>query len=371
VECHGESDPGREWVSRWRWSETDFGLDPKPLDPGKETEVVIRTPMPIRNSKFGQQPRGTCDNFHVIAAVFADGTVSGDLSWVNAIVNERRKVYQDIAKATEMLNKAVADKTDPSGVVKQFEEWWQDERPGRMAPAKTGYGEASGSSWQGAREGQPLVPKMPPRAGTSPRAAVPGVTLSLLQQEKTSLPDTIKMLAAWRERLGQIKAVTEAAGAASSADLPRRLRVALPPDPDLVGKPAPDFALKDVDSHQVTLKDLRGKSVLLTFWATWCEPCRNELPQIEALYEALKDKGLVVLAVNVNESAETAKKFFAEQGYTFQCLVDPAGEANKQYGAGGIPRTILIDKDGIVRDFHRGYGPKVDLRASVKKLGLE
>ena len=375
VECHGESDPGPQWVSRWHWSETDFGLDPKPLDPGKETEVVIRKPMSIANSKFGQQPRGTCDNFHVIAAVFADGTVSGDLSWINAIMNERRKVYQDIAKATEMLNKAVANKTDPSAVVKQFEEWWQAERPGRMAPAKTGYGVAFGSSWQGARPGQPLVPKMPPRAGTSPRAAVPGVTLSLIQKEGTSLPETIKLLAAWRERLGQIKAVTEAAGPDSSADLPRRARLPvpdLPPEPDLVGKPAPDFTLKDVDGREVALRDLRGKSVLLTFWATWCEPCRKELPQIEALYKALKDKGLVVLAVNVNESAETAKKFFAEQGYTFQCLIDPAGEANKQYGAGGgIPRTILIDKDGIVRDFQSGFGPQVDLSAKVKKLGLD
>ena len=146
---------------------------------------------------------------------------------------------------------------------------------------------------------------------------------------------------------------------------------ALPPDPDLVGNPAPDFTLKDMDGHEVALKDLRGKAVLLTFWFTSCPPCRVEMPQLEALYEALKDKGLVVVAINNTETAEVAKKFFAEQGFTFPSLLDPAGEANEQYGEGGYPRTILIDKDGIVRDFQRGFGPRVDLRAKVKKLGFD
>ena len=139
---------------------------------------------------------------------------------------------------------------------------------------------------------------------------------------------------------------------------------------EAVGKPAPDFTLKDVDGREVALKDLRGKAVLLNFWATWCEPCRDEMPHLEALHEAFKDKGLVVIGINATESAEIARKYFAEQGYTFQSLLDPAGDAYNKYGAGGYPGTVLIDKDGIVRYAQRGFNSKVDLRAEVLKLGL-
>ena len=137
----------------------------------------------------------------------------------------------------------------------------------------------------------------------------------------------------------------------------------------MVGQAAPDIALKDVDGHQFFLKDLRGKPVFVNFWATWCEPCRMEMPQIQALQEKFKDQGLVVVGINYSESAETAKKYFSQEKYTMRNLLDPTSETFNRYGAGGIPKVVLIDKDGIVRYFQQGYSSRQDFAAEITKLG--
>jgi len=279
VECHKPASGG--WASQWHWSDTSLGLDPKPLDPGKETDFAVPKAMITR----------TCDDFHVIAAVFADGTVSGDRSWITAIVDERRRVYQDIAKAIDMLNKSVNDGADRSAVVKQFTEWRDAELPNPGRVPKT-YGETLGFNPQSPK---PFIPTRP-----FARAAVPGLTVLLLQEQANAIPDAVKALQEWRERLGQIKLVTEAGGPTSPPETRPRQQAqsARPADPDLIGKPAPDFTLKDLDGREIALKDLRGKAVLLNFWGSWCPPCREELPQLEALYKALKDKGQVVIGID-------------------------------------------------------------------------
>jgi peroxiredoxin len=92
------------------------------------------------------------------------------------------------------------------------------------------------------------------------------------------------------------------------------------------------------------------------------------MPHIKALYDRFKDKGLTVVCVDTNEPTETARKYFEEQKYSFINLMDSGGDASRKYGAGGIPRLVLIDKDGIVRYFHRGWGTGMDLTPEVNKL---
>jgi len=138
----------------------------------------------------------------------------------------------------------------------------------------------------------------------------------------------------------------------------------------LLGKPAPDFTLKDLDGREVALKDFLGKTVLLNFWATWCAPCREQMPQIELLSRDFKDKGLVVLGVNDNETVEVAKKYFAEHQYSFGSVLDSGKIMSGKYGVTGIPVVVLIDKTGVVRFFQQGYRTEQDFPAEVKKLGL-
>jgi cytochrome c biogenesis protein CcmG, thiol:disulfide interchange protein DsbE len=138
--------------------------------------------------------------------------------------------------------------------------------------------------------------------------------------------------------------------------------------PELAGKPAPEFTLSDVDNNEVKLASLRGKPVLLDFWATWCEPCREASLHIQALHEQFKDKKLVVLGIDTDEPAEKPRKYFADQKYTFGNLLGSGSDVVKNYGANGIPLVVLIDKDGVVRYVHRGWGSDLDLTPEVKKL---
>ena len=114
------------------------------------------------------------------------------------------------------------------------------------------------------------------------------------------------------------------------------------------GEPAPDFALPTVEGQTVTLSALRGQAVLLNFWATWCPPCREEMPSIERLHQELKDQGLVILAVDVDESPKLVAKFMKDFRLTFPALIDSGSRVSSQYGVGGLPTTILIDGRGRV-----------------------
>jgi len=115
----------------------------------------------------------------------------------------------------------------------------------------------------------------------------------------------------------------------------------------MVGKLAPDFALRDLDGHEVRLSALRGKSVLLDFWATWCKPCQNALPVIEMLHRGLRENGLAVLTVD-DEPPEISGSFLKRFGYTIPTLTDPNKETANLYHVFGIPTLILIDREGKI-----------------------
>ena len=113
---------------------------------------------------------------------------------------------------------------------------------------------------------------------------------------------------------------------------------------------APDFTLFTQDGKQVALSDFRGQPVLLNFWATWCAPCRYEMPLFQEIFKDNKwiEKGLVILAVNLQESADNVRLFIAQYGFSYTVLLDSTGEVGNRYNVMAIPATLFIDKDGII-----------------------
>jgi len=109
----------------------------------------------------------------------------------------------------------------------------------------------------------------------------------------------------------------------------------------------PDFSLRDLEGRVYRLADLRGKVVFLNLWATWCPPCREEMPSMEALYRRLKHRDFVMLAVSEDEAGAAVVKPFVESlGVTFPVLLDPEGRLPARYGVTGFPETFIIDKSG-------------------------
>ncbi|MFQ5901006.1 MAG: peroxiredoxin family protein [Thermodesulfobacteriota bacterium] len=113
--------------------------------------------------------------------------------------------------------------------------------------------------------------------------------------------------------------------------------------------PAPDFVLSTPDNRLIELTEFRGKVVFINFWASWCKPCRDEMPSMERLYKRYKDKGLVILAVNIMEDTDTVKGFMDELGLTFTPLMDRKGEVKQLYNVYTIPTSYLLDKTGVIR----------------------
>ncbi len=122
------------------------------------------------------------------------------------------------------------------------------------------------------------------------------------------------------------------------------------------GNRAPDFTLKSLDGKSVTLSELQGNKVLLNFWATWCSPCKKEMPYIQGVHEAWRQKGVVVLGVAVkqNQSLDGVKLFVQDNGYTFTVLFDGEGKVAGLYQVSEVPKTVFIDADGIVREVRLG-----------------
>lgn len=118
---------------------------------------------------------------------------------------------------------------------------------------------------------------------------------------------------------------------------------------DRSGFPAPDFTLKDMEGHAHRLSDFHGKVVFLNVWATWCPPCRMEMPSMERLYRRLRDRDFTMLAVSEDENGAAAvKPFIDEMGLTFPVLLDEDGVVPPRYGVTGYPETFIIDRDGRV-----------------------
>jgi peroxiredoxin len=137
---------------------------------------------------------------------------------------------------------------------------------------------------------------------------------------------------------------------------------------------APDFSLMGLNGERITLSDFRGQPVLINFWASWCGPCRLEMPAIERIYREYKDKGFVVLTVNTTyqDNLADVEAFIEEHNLTFPILLDQDGSTTKPYQLTALPSSYFIDSEGIIQEVVIG-GPMAEalLRTRVEKLFKE
>jgi peroxiredoxin len=116
-----------------------------------------------------------------------------------------------------------------------------------------------------------------------------------------------------------------------------------------IGKPAPEFALNDINGKKVSLSEYKGKVVLLNFWATFCGPCKAEMPSLNNLFLALKNDGLIVLAISTDDSEKPIQSFITKKAITFPVLIDKNQEVYfDKYGVRSIPTSFIIDRDGVI-----------------------
>ncbi|NLP37508.1 MAG: TlpA family protein disulfide reductase [Firmicutes bacterium] len=131
---------------------------------------------------------------------------------------------------------------------------------------------------------------------------------------------------------------------------------------------APDFTLKDLDGNKISLSEQRGQVVMLNFWAISCPYCRAEMPDMQDVYTELHSEGFTILAVNINDSPAEAADFMRRHGYTFPVLIDEDWQVSILYEAYSIPKTLLLDRNGVIRHLHYGPIDAETLGAMVKDL---
>lgn len=128
---------------------------------------------------------------------------------------------------------------------------------------------------------------------------------------------------------------------------------------DLRGRPAPDFALRSLDGENRRLSELRGEVVLINFWATWCGPCRQEMPLLDEIHRKYQSLGFTVWGVNVDGGGDGGRgaDMARSLGLSFPVLFDDAKTVSKLYDIDTMPMTLLVGRDGTVRFVHQGYKP--------------
>ena len=125
----------------------------------------------------------------------------------------------------------------------------------------------------------------------------------------------------------------------------------------LAGKAAPDFVLKSATGENLRLSEYRGDVVMINFWATWCGPCRQEMPLLDELYNRYQRVGFSLLGVNIDDDSQKAMAMVKELDVSFPVLFDAQKKVSKLYEVEAMPVTILVDREGTVRHVHHGYKP--------------
>jgi peroxiredoxin len=136
----------------------------------------------------------------------------------------------------------------------------------------------------------------------------------------------------------------------------------------VAGDKAPRFALLDVNGTSVSLSDFNGRPLMINFWATWCPPCRLEMPELQKAHTGYQDQGLVVLAVNQQEETQQVREFMNELGLTFTPLLDTDGNVGRAYGAQALPSTYFVDRSGQVTAVHRGILSEEQIEAYLTQI---
>lgn len=152
-------------------------------------------------------------------------------------------------------------------------------------------------------------------------------------------------------------------------DMSAQPNAALPPAP-VIGHPAPDWQLPGLDGEAMALGDLAGRPVVLNFWATWCGPCRAEMPELQRLHErtAAAADGLVVVGINQGEAASQVTGFRQQIGVDFPTALDQRLGVSRQYGVNSLPTTFFIDRSGVIRDIFIGPMSDAVLAAKLRSI---
>ena len=132
-----------------------------------------------------------------------------------------------------------------------------------------------------------------------------------------------------------------------------------------IRQPAPDFTLADLEGNQVSLSDFRGKTVFLNFWATWCPPCRAEMPEIEAIHQEYKERDVVVIGVDLLEQEDTIRQYVQQGGYTWTFVIDTTGQVGASYRVAALPTSVFVDSEGIIRGINVGAMTKRSMEAKL------
>lgn len=177
------------------------------------------------------------------------------------------------------------------------------------------------------------------------------------RQRHGSLRGFDDLLARYREQAGQAAAARELAAGS-----------------DYIGRPAPDFTLPDLDGRPHRLSELRGRVVVLDFWATWCQPCVLAMPLLDKVHHRYRERGVVVCGVNLEgrDKADMVKRFVADQGYGFTILAGGmiGNGLDRVYGVTGVPTSFVIDQNGVIRYRHIGYRANLDQLLAKELDGL-
>lgn len=134
------------------------------------------------------------------------------------------------------------------------------------------------------------------------------------------------------------------------------------------GQKAPDFSLPTLAGDKISLAQLRGKVVVLDFWAQWCEPCKHELPQLEKLARQYAGKAVVFVGVNIDKQRANAERLVRQLGLTFPTALDSSGAVAAKYDLPKMPTSFVIDQKGIVRFVHEGYEGQSDVARFQREL---
>ena len=136
-----------------------------------------------------------------------------------------------------------------------------------------------------------------------------------------------------------------------------------------VGKRAPDFQLFNLEGQAISLSDFRGKPVFLNFWATWCGPCRQEMPLIQEIFEEPSDTELVILAIDIGEAPSAVNNFIQSNNFSFPVLLDTNQDVALEYNIRAIPTTFFIDRDGIIQAIKVGaFSSTAEIEKSLSKI---
>ena len=137
-----------------------------------------------------------------------------------------------------------------------------------------------------------------------------------------------------------------------------------------VSGPAPNFTLKSLSGKNLKLSEMTGNVVLINFWASWCGPCRQEMPLLNDLHNKYESLGFTVIGVNVEEQSDAARGFISDYPVDFPILLDNNNQVSKLYNVVAMPTTVVVDRDGNLRFLHKGYKPgdEQEYRKMVKTL---